>query len=162
MERLGRELLILRVADATSVLSPLTRRGSNCVPQKTGCQVERSQSQPPSVSFCTSRNGSPNHQPEPPAPITDNLLPTTTPQEAQQWLLRNRFSTFSRLFTNFSGADLLKLTREDVIQICGPADGIRLFNALKGRYVTSEWVSDSCWKLLLGAAIKTGLLLFGA
>jgi len=31
------------------------------------------------------------------------------------------------------GADLLKLTREDVIQICGPADGIRLFNALKGR-----------------------------
>ncbi|KTF82232.1 hypothetical protein cypCar_00006269 [Cyprinus carpio] len=33
------------------------------------------------------------------------------------------------------GADLLKLTREDVIQICGPADGIRLFNALKGRVV---------------------------
>uniref|UniRef100_A0A8C1ZPB5 Transcription factor CP2 n=1 Tax=Cyprinus carpio TaxID=7962 RepID=A0A8C1ZPB5_CYPCA len=32
-------------------------------------------------------------------------------------------------------ADLLKLTREDVIQICGPADGIRLFNALKGRVV---------------------------
>nr|XP_048687895.1 transcription factor CP2 isoform X4 [Caretta caretta] len=90
-------------------------------------------------------NGSPNHQPEPPPPITDvsptsnlmlvNLLPTTTPQEAQQWLHRNRFSTFSRLFTNFSGADLLKLTREDVIQICGPADGIRLFNALKGRMV---------------------------
>ncbi|XP_074835928.1 alpha-globin transcription factor CP2 isoform X2 [Carettochelys insculpta] len=80
-------------------------------------------------------NGSPNHQPEPPPQITDNLLPTATPQEAQQWLHRNRFSTFSRLFTNFSGADLLKLTREDVIQICGPADGIRLFNALKGRMV---------------------------
>ncbi|XP_014811189.1 PREDICTED: alpha-globin transcription factor CP2 isoform X1 [Calidris pugnax] len=90
-------------------------------------------------------NGSPNHQPEPPPPITDvshtselmlvNLLPTSTPQEAQQWLHRNRFSTFSRLFRNFSGADLLKLTREDVIQICGPADGIRLFNALKGRMV---------------------------
>ncbi|KAM6112238.1 LOW QUALITY PROTEIN: alpha-globin transcription factor CP2 [Phoenicopterus ruber ruber] len=78
-------------------------------------------------------NGSPNHQPEPPPPIADNLLPTSTPQEAQQWL-PNRFSTFSRL-SNFSGADLLKLTREDVIQICGPADGIRLFNALKGRMV---------------------------
>lgn len=36
-----------------------------------------------------------------------------------------------------AGADLLKLTREDVIQICGPADGIRLFNALKGRWVLS-------------------------
>lgn len=29
----------------------------------------------------------------------------------------------------------MKLTRDDVIQICGPADGIRLFNALKGRMV---------------------------
>uniref|UniRef100_A0AAX7TB35 Grh/CP2 DB domain-containing protein n=1 Tax=Astatotilapia calliptera TaxID=8154 RepID=A0AAX7TB35_ASTCA len=64
-----------------------------------------------------------------------NLLPTATPQDAQQWLHRNRFSPFCRLFTNFSGVDLLKLTREDVIQICGPADGIRLFNALKGRVV---------------------------
>ncbi|XP_023687900.1 transcription factor CP2-like isoform X2 [Paramormyrops kingsleyae] len=80
-------------------------------------------------------NDSPSHQPEPVVPQTDNLLPTATPQEAQQWLLRNRFSPFCRLFTNFSGADMLKLTREDVIQICGPADGIRLFNALKGRVV---------------------------
>ncbi|KAI2649584.1 Transcription factor CP2 [Labeo rohita] len=80
-------------------------------------------------------NGSPNHQPEPVAQLADNLLPTATPQEAQQWLHRNRFSPFCRLFSNFSGADLLKLTREDVIQICGPADGIRLFNALKGRVV---------------------------
>ncbi|XP_048856287.1 transcription factor CP2-like isoform X2 [Brienomyrus brachyistius] len=80
-------------------------------------------------------NSSPSHQPEPVVPQTDNLLPTATPQEAQQWLLRNRFSPFCRLFTNFSGGDLLKLTREDVIQICGPADGIRLFNALKGRVV---------------------------
>uniref|UniRef100_A0A4W5LWL3 Transcription factor CP2 n=1 Tax=Hucho hucho TaxID=62062 RepID=A0A4W5LWL3_9TELE len=59
-----------------------------------------------------------------------NLLPAATPQDAQQWLHRNRFSPFCRLFTNFSGADLLKLTREDVIQICGPADGIRLFNGV--------------------------------
>uniref|UniRef100_A0A671VFS5 Transcription factor CP2 n=1 Tax=Sparus aurata TaxID=8175 RepID=A0A671VFS5_SPAAU len=81
-------------------------------------------------------NGSPNHQPpEPVVQVTDNLLPTATPQDAQQWLLINRFSPYCRLFTNFSGADLLKLTREDVIQICGPADGIRLFNALKGRIV---------------------------
>ncbi|XP_073326544.1 transcription factor CP2 isoform X1 [Pagrus major] len=90
-------------------------------------------------------NGSPNHQPPEPVvqvsegPVlvlsSQNLLPTATPQDAQQWLLINRFSPYCRLFTNFSGADLLKLTREDVIQICGPADGIRLFNALKGRIV---------------------------
>ncbi|KAK1898423.1 Transcription factor CP2 [Dissostichus eleginoides] len=97
----------------------------------------------PSPGFNTSHNsfpvaegnGSPTHLPEPVVQVADNLLPTATPQDAQQWLLRNRFSPFCRLFTNFSGADLLKLTREDVIQICGPADGIRLFNALKGRVV---------------------------
>uniref|UniRef100_A0A4W3JNR3 Transcription factor CP2 n=1 Tax=Callorhinchus milii TaxID=7868 RepID=A0A4W3JNR3_CALMI len=60
---------------------------------------------------------------------------STTPQDAQQWLHRNRFSPYCRLFANFSGSDLLKLTRDDVIQICGPADGIRLFNALKGKMV---------------------------
>ncbi|XP_060931053.1 transcription factor CP2 isoform X1 [Limanda limanda] len=94
-------------------------------------------------------NGSPTHQPEPVVPVPEvitpvsdscifpsqNLLPVATPQDAQQWLHRNRFSPFCRLFTNFSGADMLKLTRDDVIQICGPADGIRLFNALKGRVV---------------------------
>ncbi|KAM8978571.1 alpha-globin transcription factor CP2 [Sarcophilus harrisii] len=93
-------------------------------------------------------NGSPNHQPEPPPPVADNLLPTTTPQEAQQWLHRNRFSTFSRLFTNFSGADLLKLTRDDVIQICGPADGIRLFNSLKGRMVRPRLTIYVCQESL--------------
>lgn len=59
------------------------------------------------------------------------------------------------------GADLLKLTREDVIQICGPADGIRLFNALKGRWVHSPGNHLTCtivvhphvlilWMLLAG------------
>uniref|UniRef100_A0A668TM14 Grh/CP2 DB domain-containing protein n=1 Tax=Oreochromis aureus TaxID=47969 RepID=A0A668TM14_OREAU len=47
-------------------------------------------------------NGSPNHQPEPVVQVADNLLPTATPQDAQQWLHRNRFSPFCRLFTNFS------------------------------------------------------------
>uniref|UniRef100_A0A8C3G824 Transcription factor CP2 n=1 Tax=Cyclopterus lumpus TaxID=8103 RepID=A0A8C3G824_CYCLU len=100
----------------------------------------------PEVTYVTTNSPSPGFNSTPnsfPVPegykcftkLANNLLPTATPQDAQQWLLNNRFSPFSRLFTNFSGADLLKLTREDVIQICGPADGIRLFNALKGRVV---------------------------
>ena len=32
-----------------------------------------------------------------------------------------------------SGADLLRLTRDDLIQICGLADGIRLNNALQSK-----------------------------
>uniref|UniRef100_A0A4W3J7P5 Upstream-binding protein 1 n=1 Tax=Callorhinchus milii TaxID=7868 RepID=A0A4W3J7P5_CALMI len=63
------------------------------------------------------------------------LYPTATIPEAQQWLLKNRFSAYSRLFSNFSGSDLLKLTRDDLVQICGSADGIRLFNALKARSI---------------------------
>lgn len=31
------------------------------------------------------------------------------------------------------GADLLRLSRNDLIQLCGPGDGIRLNNALQAR-----------------------------
>lgn len=41
------------------------------------------------------------------APHKQNLLPTATPQEAQQWLHRNRFSPFCRLFSNFSGKGMI-------------------------------------------------------
>uniref|UniRef100_A0A3Q4BUF4 Grh/CP2 DB domain-containing protein n=1 Tax=Mola mola TaxID=94237 RepID=A0A3Q4BUF4_MOLML len=64
-----------------------------------------------------------------------HLLTSSSPQDTQQWLHRHRFSPFSRLFTSFSGADLLRMSREDLIQICGPADGIRLFNTMKGRSI---------------------------
>uniref|UniRef100_A0A669DU92 Transcription factor CP2-like 1 n=1 Tax=Oreochromis niloticus TaxID=8128 RepID=A0A669DU92_ORENI len=70
-----------------------------------------------------------------PAVNSWHLLPSSSLQDTQQWLHRHRFSPFSRLFTSFSGADLLRMTREDLIQICGPADGIRLFNTMKGRCV---------------------------
>uniref|UniRef100_A0A4W4EVL0 Upstream-binding protein 1 n=1 Tax=Electrophorus electricus TaxID=8005 RepID=A0A4W4EVL0_ELEEL len=64
-----------------------------------------------------------------------SLSSTASMQDVQQWLHKNRFNSYSRLFTHFSGSDLLKLTREDLVQICGPADGIRLYNALKSRSV---------------------------
>uniref|UniRef100_A0A8C1RGJ0 Transcription factor CP2-like protein 1 n=1 Tax=Cyprinus carpio TaxID=7962 RepID=A0A8C1RGJ0_CYPCA len=80
----------------------------------------------PSVSR-TSNTPSPGYH--------SHLLPSSSMQDTQQWLHRNRFSSFSRLFSGFSGSDLLKMSREDLIQICGPADGIRLFNAIKGRCI---------------------------
>ncbi|KAM8965101.1 alpha-globin transcription factor CP2-like [Sarcophilus harrisii] len=98
-------------------------------------------------SFSTGEeNGSPNHQPEPSLEDEDKLLPTTNPHEAQQWLQRNRFSAFSRLLRNFSGSDLLKLTKHDFIQICGPADGIRFFNTIKGRLVRPRLTIYLCHK----------------
>ncbi|XP_065278830.1 transcription factor CP2-like protein 1 [Emys orbicularis] len=63
------------------------------------------------------------------------LSPCASILETQQWLHKNRFSGYCRMLANFTGADLLKLSRSDLIQICGAADGIRLSNALKARCV---------------------------
>ncbi|XP_059350143.1 uncharacterized protein LOC130686770 isoform X2 [Daphnia carinata] len=54
-------------------------------------------------------------------------------QQTAQWLQTNRFSSHARTFSRFAGADILRLTRDDLIQICGLADGIRLFNALHAK-----------------------------
>ncbi|KAI1884941.1 hypothetical protein AGOR_G00215080 [Albula goreensis] len=90
----------------------------------------------PSSYSITDGNCSPSPQGELFLPsCSDHLLPSSNPQDTQQWLHRHRFSPFCRLFSSFSGADLLKMAKEDFIQICGPADGIRLFNAVKGRCI---------------------------
>ncbi|XP_065789005.1 upstream-binding protein 1 isoform X2 [Muntiacus reevesi] len=93
----------------------------------------------PPQSACSvpdSNSSSPNHQGDGiPQASSEQLQPSATIQETQQWLLKNRFSSYTRLFSNFLGADLLKLTKEDLVQICGAADGIRLYNSLKSRSV---------------------------
>lgn len=38
-------------------------------------------------------------------------------------------------FERFSGDDMLRMSKEDFIQICGDADGIRLHNAIHSKYV---------------------------
>ncbi|XP_061598563.1 upstream-binding protein 1 isoform X2 [Cololabis saira] len=87
-------------------------------------------------SVLDSDSSSPNHQADPGSlGNSEQLSPTASIQDTQKWLVKNRFSSYARLFTHFSGSDLLKLTRDDLVQICGPADGIRLFNALKSRSV---------------------------
>ncbi|EPY75913.1 transcription factor CP2-like protein [Camelus ferus] len=117
-------------------------------------------------------NSSPTHPVEAPPVGSDHLLPSASTQDAQQWLHRNRFSQFCRLFASFSDsamcwedlrsitvwggpggegpgfcADLLKMSREDLVQICGPADGIRLFNAIKGRSVRPKMTLYVCQEL---------------
>uniref|UniRef100_A0A4W2DT06 Grh/CP2 DB domain-containing protein n=1 Tax=Bos indicus x Bos taurus TaxID=30522 RepID=A0A4W2DT06_BOBOX len=65
--------------------------------------------------------------------MPQGLNPGASVLETQQWLLIGTGSPPS----DFSGTDLLKLTPQDLIQICGAADGIRLFNTLRAR----------CWAL---------------
>jgi hypothetical protein len=58
------------------------------------------------------------------------LVVTATPQQTMTWLQTNQFAAYLHTFASFSGADLMRMSRDDLIQICGLADGIRLFNAL--------------------------------
>ncbi|TRZ01138.1 hypothetical protein DNTS_007859 [Danionella cerebrum] len=89
-----------------------------------------------SSTVADSESSSPNHQGDLAGLVSmESLSPTASIQDTQKWLLKNRFNSYSRVFTHFSGSDLLKLTREDLVQICGAADGIRLYNALKSRAV---------------------------
>lgn len=65
--------------------------------------------------------------------FNDQLQPDATPQQTATWLTFNRFNKYLQTFDNFSGADLLRMSRDDLIQICGDADGIRLHNALNSK-----------------------------
>jgi len=62
-------------------------------------------------------------------------ISTFDADEVGRWLVNQRFKNYVRLLQNFSGADLLRLSRDDLIQICGLADGIRLNNALQSKNV---------------------------
>ena len=63
--------------------------------------------------------------------VTPNMLSATASVETvTQWLSRNRYSSLLGNFRNYNGRDLLRLSREDVISMCGLSDGIRLYNDL--------------------------------
>ncbi|XP_037831535.1 upstream-binding protein 1 isoform X2 [Kryptolebias marmoratus] len=126
----------------------LAKRGS-CSPWPDAAYASTTQAASPSFtstplstyttsSVLDSDSSSPNHQADPGVLGvlgSSELSPAASIQDTQKWLLKNRFSSYARLFSHFSGSDLLKLTRDDLVQICGAADGIRLFNALKSRSV---------------------------
>lgn len=46
----------------------------------------------------------------------------------QEWLIANRFGHLLHLFANYTSNDLLRLSKEDMISLCGAPDGIRCFN----------------------------------
>lgn len=54
----------------------------------------------------------------------------TTPAHLAQWLTTNRLNQHANTFASFSGSDLLRMSKDDLIQICGVADGIRMYNTL--------------------------------
>ncbi|XP_037942298.1 upstream-binding protein 1-like isoform X2 [Teleopsis dalmanni] len=66
---------------------------------------------------------------------TTNITPETTPVQVTQWLTNHRLTAYLTTFTHFSGSDILRMSKEDLIQICGLADGIRMFNILRAKAI---------------------------
>ena len=59
------------------------------------------------------------------------VLPhTATAETASGWLAYNRYGQHVKTFTDFDARDLLRLSKDDVIQMIGLVDGIRLYNDL--------------------------------
>ena len=63
-------------------------------------------------------------------------------EETQQWLTSHNFSPYIQLFANYRLSDLLRLSRRDVIELCGLADGVRLFNSLRNRALCTVYVME--------------------
>lgn len=62
-----------------------------------------------------------------------NISKDTTPMILGQWLQMHRLAQYTTTFAQFSGADLFRMSKEDLVQICGLADGIRLYNTLHSK-----------------------------
>lgn len=59
------------------------------------------------------------------------VLPHTASAEtAAGWLAYNRYGQHVKTFTDFDARDLLRLNKDDIVQMIGLVDGIRLYNDL--------------------------------
>ncbi|XP_060517070.1 transcription factor CP2-like protein 1 isoform X2 [Cylas formicarius] len=66
------------------------------------------------------------------------LTKYATPVETAHWLTLNRFDKYLETFASFSGSDMLRMSRDDLIQICGHADGIRMHNILHTKTIAPK------------------------
>ncbi|EFN87588.1 Upstream-binding protein 1 [Harpegnathos saltator] len=103
-------------------------------------------------------------------PCHAELPPDANATQTTAWLRASRFNAFESTFASFSASDILRLSREDLIQICGVADGIRLFNTLHSKAPTPKLTlyfslegTGSLWRVayldnLTSAALTSKLL----
>lgn len=64
--------------------------------------------------------------------------------EVVSWFAANRFGLYTKTFGNFSGSDLLRLSKNDLIEICGFIDGIRLYNSLHNQPIKPRRILYVC------------------
>ena len=76
----------------------------------------------------------------------------STVDYARTWLTANRFGQFLSSFANYTCQDLLRLSRRDLIDLCGAADGIRLYNALRSHTVKVVYIAIGTEKCMTNHA----------
>lgn len=62
------------------------------------------------------------------ATLTTGLASDSSNKYVQEWLVANRFAHLLDTFAHYTSNDILRLTKEDLVSLCGPPDGIRCFN----------------------------------
>lgn len=62
-----------------------------------------------------------------------NISKDTTTAALAQWMNMNRLGQYASTFSQFTGADVLRMSKDDLIQVCGLADGIRMYNTLHSK-----------------------------
>ncbi|BET02878.1 Transcription factor [Nesidiocoris tenuis] len=66
------------------------------------------------------------------------------PQQLAVWLQANRYGPHIHTLSTYSGADLLRLTENNLVQLCGLPDGIRLYNVLHSRPIAPKLTLYIC------------------
>lgn len=80
----------------------------------------------------------------------DDFVPNITkdsgPAMLTQWLNYHRLSAYAKTFSQFSGSDLLRMSKDDLCKICGLADGIRMFNILHSKAIAPRLTIYVCFE----------------
>ncbi|XP_017786588.1 PREDICTED: transcription factor CP2-like protein 1 isoform X2 [Nicrophorus vespilloides] len=68
--------------------------------------------------------------------VPENLGEETTAAQTNAWLNQNRFEKYIPALSGYSGKDLLRMCKDDLIEICGhTADAIRLYNSVQNKVI---------------------------
>lgn len=75
-----------------------------------------------------------------------NISKDSNPIALAQWLSYHRLGAYAKTFSQFSGSDLLRMSKDDLCKICGLADGIRMFNILHSKAITPRLTLYVCFE----------------
>nr|CAH8851216.1 unnamed protein product [Trichobilharzia regenti] len=69
-----------------------------------------------------------------------------TALQITDWLCQSNFENLVETFKNFTGRDMLRLAKEDLLSICGSLEGLRLYNSLYNKPAVPRCTLYMCLK----------------